>query len=318
MIQNDYAPIVIFVYRRKIIKLLESLRKNKYAKESRLIIFSDGNKDNTDFDDVNEVRNSLKNIDGFRSIEIVEAKCNKGLANSIITGVTEVVTKYKKIIVLEDDLIVSNNFLEYMNEALSYYNNNSKIWSISGYSARLPCLKKYKKDLYLSVRSSSWGWGTWFDRWQTIDWNSKAFISIKKDRKLKRSFELGGNDMYLMLELQMLKKIDSWAIRWCFSQFLQNKYTVFPAESKVINNGFSDDKGTHNSGLSKQWDTDLNNHQIRFEKIEVDTNLIACFKQYHDISLKTRFGYLLRKYGGYQFIKKINKYFLIINKKEDQ
>ena len=301
------SPIVLFTYRRIPNKTIKSLLKNRLAIESELYIFSDGYKNEIDKEDILEVRKYLKEIDGFRKVTIVESSNNKGLANSIIEGVTKVLDEYGKVIVLEDDLIVANDFLEYMHEALEFYENDKKIWSIAGYAPELPCLKERKDELYLSPRASSWGWATWSDRWQMVDWSVADWQEFKKDKKAIERFNLGGNDMYKMLELQMLGKLDSWAIRWCYSQFRQEKYTVYPVQSKVINDGFSDNKGTHNSGSYEKLAIKLNHKAVKFKKLEVKDELVACFKSFHNLSLKTQIGYTLKKFGGYRLAKKFMK-----------
>ena len=180
---NSVAPIILFCYRRKIDKLISSLKKNKEALKSNLFIFSDSFKSEIDKQDVIKVRQSIKNIRGFKSIKIFESKKNKGLANSIIDGVNLIINNYGKAIIIEDDLIVSKYFLNYMNRALDFYKNNKKdIWSISGYSPSLPCLKHYKQEIYLSLRSSSWGWATWLNRWNKVDWKVKDFNNLKKNK----------------------------------------------------------------------------------------------------------------------------------------
>jgi hypothetical protein len=305
---HSFAPIILFTYQRVPKETIESLLKNELSSQSELFIYADGYKSDADKSDVLEAREYLRAITGFKSITIKEAEKNKGLASSIIDGVTEVINEYGKVIVLEDDLIVSNDFLQYMNEALEFYETDDKIWSISGYGPKLPCLKSYDEDLYFSHRGSSWGWATWNDRWNSVDWDAKDFEKIKKDKQLKKQFELGGDDMYKMLELQMLGKIDSWAIRWCFSQFLQGKYTVYPKKSKIVNAGFNDNKGTHNSGNSFKWDVKASDYKVKFENLEIDTDIINSWKKYHDISLFTKVGYFLKKYGGYKLIKKLLEY----------
>jgi hypothetical protein len=307
MTNKNLVSIVLFTYRRVPKDTIENLLQNDLAKESELFIYSDGYKSEVDKNDVLEVREYLQTINGFKSTQIIEAPQNKGLANSIIDGVSEIINKYGKVIVLEDDLIVSSDFLDYMNNALEFYKNDSNIWSISGYGPKLPCLETYDKDLYLSPRGSSWGWATWKDRWNSVDWDVKDFEKLKHNKQMRKKFELGGNDMYKMLELQMLGKIDSWAIRWGFSQFLQDKYTVYPVKSKIVNDGFNDDKGTHNSGGSSKWDVKASGIKVDFLYLEVNENIIECWKNYHDISLYTKIGYFLKKYGGYQSIKFIMK-----------
>jgi hypothetical protein len=306
----SFAPIILFVYNRLELtkQTIKFLQKNKLSKESELFIYSDGAKNQDDLEQVKAVRSYIKTITGFKNITIIEREKNWGLASSIIDGVTQVINKYGRVIVLEDDLVVSNDFLEYMNEVLHFYANDNKIWSISGYGPNLPCLKNYDKDVYLSVRGSSWGWATWQDRWQTIDWNTKEFYNLKKDKKLRKKFELAGNDVYKMLELQMLGKINSWGIRWYVAQFKQKKYTVYPKYSKIYNNGFNSLGSTHTTGNGYKWITDINNTKVVMEDILPNDYLLRCFKNYYDLSVFSKFGYFLKKYKGYNLIKKLLNY----------
>jgi len=306
-IENS-VPIILFTYRRIPKKTIDSLIKNNLSRNSDLFIFSDGNKSNIDKEDVINVRQYINSISGFKTLNIIEANENKGLAISIINGVSKILDMYEKVIVLEDDLIVSKDFLDYMNDALDFYKDNEAIWSIAGYGPKLPCLDEYKKDIYLSLRGSSWGWATWKDRWNQSDWNVTDFNKLKKNKQLRKDFELGGEDMYKMLELQMLGKIDSWAIRWCFSQFILKKYTIYPKLSKIVNDGFSDDKGTHNNGgNSGKWYVEASDKKVNFEYIDVDMNILRCWKEYYKLSAFTHIGYLMKKYGGYKLIKTILK-----------
>ncbi len=287
--------------------MIESLLHNPLAKETDLIVYSDGNKNDEDLKEIQKVREYLHTIDGFGSVKIIESVHNKGLASSVISGVSETIKVYGKVIVLEDDLRVSEDFLAFMNGALDYYQNNRQIWSISGYGPKLPSLKNYRKDLYLSPRSSSWGWASWRDRWEKIDWEIRDFDTLKNSKVLQNSFNQGGNDLYKMLELQMLGKIDSWAIRWCYNQFKYSQYTVYPRLSKIINDGFEDDKGMHNNSSNDKWKVTANSNQIEFKLLKRDKTIEACFKRYHDLTIFTRIGYLLRKYGGYKIVKNIIK-----------
>lgn len=240
------APICLFTYNRlhETMQTIEALQANYLAIDSDLIIFSDGGKNAEAQKKVDAVRQYLKSIKGFKSIEIIESKQNKGLANSVIEGVSTVLQKYGKIIVLEDDLITSPNFLSFMNDALNFYEEKQKIFSISGYSFDLSSLKSYTKDYYFGYRASSWGWATWLDRWETIDWGAKKYKKVLYNPYKHIKFMRGGSDMPLMLWRQMNGKLDSWAIRWCLQQFLDDKLTVFPTKSKIKSVGFGVD-ATH-------------------------------------------------------------------------
>lgn len=302
------SKIILFTYRRIPNKTIESLLKNSLAQKSEIFIFSDGYKNEKDKNDVLKVRNYLKTINGFKKITIIEREKKYGLAKNIINGVTKIINQYGNVIVLEDDLIVSSDFLQFMNEALNFYEKDEKIWAISGYTPKLKSLENYDKDVYLSVRANSWGWATWKDRWNSIDWNIKDWQEFKRNRDAIKKFNLGGNDLYKMLELQMLGKIDSWAIRWCYNQFKHNKYAIYPKCSKIKNIGF-DKIGTHISTGFEKWDSGVCEKKLKIESVELNEGIIKEFKQFYDLSLKTKIGYFLRKIGGYDVAKTLYDYF---------
>ncbi len=240
------APIVLFVYNRPahIQSTIEALQKNELAGASELFIYSDAPKDEGQVQKVAAVRKYINKIKGFKSVLVVEAEKNKGLANSIISGVSEIIDKYGKVIVLEDDLLTAPCFLRYMNEALDFYADNKEIWSVTGYQYPFNVPVNYIKSVYLSYRGSSWSWATWKDRWITVDWSVSDYFNYRFNPKKIAHFCKGGTDLDKLLRNQMKGVIDSWAIRWCYSQSLQNKYTIYPCKAIVTNNG-TDGTGTH-------------------------------------------------------------------------
>lgn len=268
--QNKLAPICLFAYNRlsETKQTVEALKKNYLALESELFIFSDGPKDEAGANKINEVRKYLKTISGFKKITIYESPKNKGLANSIISGVRQIINQYGKVIVLEDDLITSSNFLDFMNQALDFYNGHPKIHSVSGYSLNLPSLKNHHKDYYFGYRASSWGWGTWKEKWESIDWKVKEYKKFRRNPLKQIQFMRGGSDMPRMLKSQMTGRIDSWAIRWCFDQFLKDQFTVFPSTSKVVSIGFGAN-ATHTK-RTKRFDTIIDEGKQRQFAFNVD------------------------------------------------
>lgn len=286
---NELAPIVLFVYARPehTKQTIEELSKNNLAQESNIWIFSDNYKNEKSKENVEKVRayiNTIEEKKWFKSVTIKEASQNQGLANSVINGVTEVINKFGKVIVLEDDLITSKYYIQYMNEALNFYNNDKQIWSISGYNLPIDIPREYKHDVYLGYRGCSWGWATWKDRWNTVDWNVKDYDSFKHNIKKRINFNRGGPDMAQMLDSQMKGLCDSWAIRWCYEQSKQNKYTIYPVKSLVINQGL-DGTGTH-SGNDRRYDVILND---KLPKLEND--LVVDDKISKNFYNKFNYGY---------------------------
>lgn len=244
--KRELAPVVMFVYNRldSVEQTIENLKKNELADQTDLFIFSDAAKKEKQAESVKLVREYIHKIDGFKSVHIIEAEKNKGLANSVITGVSEIINERGKVIVVEDDLITSPQFLSFMNEALDFYESEKKIWSISGYQFPFEIPETYSKSVYAAYRSSSWGWATWKDRWETIDWEIKDYSGYKYNPIRIAKFCKGGTDLDKMLRYQMQGKIDSWAIRWCYNQCEQNKLTIYPIKS-LVNNIGTDGRGTH-------------------------------------------------------------------------
>lgn len=257
------SPIILFVYKRlwHTRQTIQSLQKNKLAEESDLYIFSDGPKRPSEKDQVDEVRNYINSITGFKEVIIRQSDINLGLANSVISGISKVIREHKKVIILEDDLIISPNFLKFMNESLNFYEDNQKIFSISGYSFPIKIPFDYTKDIYILPRSSSWGWGTWSNRWKIVDWDVKDYQTFLNDKNIQRLFNLAGDDLSPMLKAQMNSQIDSWAIKWAYAHFKEKAYCLFPIRSKILNIG-TDKSGTHFKTKVKKYDTKLDNGNV--------------------------------------------------------
>lgn len=251
------APIIVFCYKRldTLKKTILALQHNYLARESDLFIFSDGPKKPSDEPVIKEIRDYLKTIDGFKSVSISNSEKNKGLANSIIEGVTEVINKYEKVIVLEDDLVTTPNFLSYMNEGLFYYKNNPKIFTISGSSTRITGVKK--NTVFFTQRAASCGWGMWKSQWDTIDWEVRDYEEFIKNRSARRRFNKMGSDMTRLLKKQRTGEINSWAIRWCYHQFKYDLLSVHPVVSKIENIGFASAAATHTKERFNRFKTEI-------------------------------------------------------------
>lgn len=264
------APVLLFAYKRlePLVQTVEALSKNILASESDIFVFSDGPKKQSDEKEINEVREFIKTISGFKSITIKESKKNKGLANSIISGVSEVMKMYDRVIVLEDDLLTTSNFLMYMNKSLNKYENEANAFSISGYSFNLHLKGHFFEETYFLHRGWSWGWGTWRDRWEKVDWSVADYNEFKTNKEKRKEFSRGGSDLNKMLDSQMNGTLDSWAIRWFYHQYKVKGLTLFPVYSKVYNNGF-DKYATHTTGSNRRYLPLLDSkesHEIEFPK----------------------------------------------------
>ena len=241
---TQFAPIVLFVYNRpkETQQSLNALKLNKYAESSDLYIYSDNvalNADAQTVKDVLQVRKIISNVTGFKSVHVIERECHMGLANSIIQGITNVLQKYGRVIVLEDDLITSPNFLSYINQTLDFYEENRQVISVTGFSFKVDIPSDYEYDVYFTRRMNTYGWGTWLDRWEGIDWEMKDYNSFKWNPFALLRFMRGGHDLPRLLSAYMKGKLNAWSIRFCYHQFKTNTYTVYPVQSMIDNIGFN-------------------------------------------------------------------------------
>jgi hypothetical protein len=295
---DTYAPIVLFVYNRleHTRRTVESLLGNELAKKSELFVFSDGAKYGQE-EAVKKVRHFINSISGFKKVTIVEKKKNSGLAKSIIAGVSIVLSQFGKVIVIEDDLLFSDDFLSYMNQCLDFYRAEPNVMSVGGYS--FPVVNQnpsYLYDVYYSYRTVSWGWGTWIDAWEKVDWDVREFDITKKSKKKIKQFERGGADLFLMLDHQMSGLIDSWSIRFDYAHYINDAVAVLPLNTRVLNIG-QDGSGTH---CNTEYDS-----RNTFSKIE--TNKV---KFINELKIERNFIEQIYDMHGSKFLNVI-KYFLI-------
>ena len=243
----SYAPILLFVYNRPehTRRCIESLLRNPLVSESNLFIYADGAKDCMQQEAVNEVRNYIRTLQGFKQITLIERSENWGLARNIIDGVTSQVNRYGKVIVLEDDLVVAPYFLTFMNEALEIYKDEPKVGHIQACDfTQDPSLP----DTFLIKWTGSWGWATWDRAWKHFNPNGQELLHELESRKLTHTFDFNGKYGFTrMLRRQIEGKNNSWAIRWNASLFLKDILSLNVGRSLVQNEGF-DGSGTNCGG----------------------------------------------------------------------
>lgn len=302
------APIVLFVYNRleHTKETLKYLSQNALSKDSELYIFSDGAKNERSQEQVEAVRELIDEFaskDYFKKVTVYKSDVNKGLAKSIISGVSQIINIYGRVIVIEDDVIVSDDFLDYMNRGLEFYENNKNVFCIGGFS----CPMKYPDDYYYEVfameRTSSYTWASWKDRWDIIDWDIKDYRHFKYNFFDRRSFNRCGDDRTLILDEQMTGRCDSWAIRFEYNMFKNKMYSILPRYSRAKNIGH-DGSGTH--GSSDRFNTQIErlDHPIEFAAdIEPDERIRKEYRKRFSIPFYKRAYKFLR----YSFLKRDSK-----------
>lgn len=242
----NIAPIVLFAYNRPehLRRTLLSLQRNALARDSQLYAFVDGPKNPDDELLVSAVRRQLADLQGFASIKLQVRDYNLGLARSVIAGVSEVLAEHDRVIVLEDDLVSGHHFLTFMNRALDRYAGSPRIFSVSGYIYPYTLRAGYGPDVLLLPRCSTWGWGTWRNRWDKADWAMVDARERLDDPTYCESLQKGGKDLPAMLRQWLDGKIDSWGLPWSCTHAQHEAFALFPVRNHIINIGL-DGSGVH-------------------------------------------------------------------------
>ena len=235
---DNLAPIALFVYKRldHVKETIQALTLNRLATNSDLYIFSDAPKGNGDVSQVSEVRRFIVDVIGFNSVHIIHRSSNLGLAKNIINGVTELSSTFGKVIVLEDDIVTSPLFLTFMNDSLKKYEKDPRVWHICGYS--FPINIKLNSDTYFWRGMNCWGWGTWQSRWKYFEKNPQGVVEKFTTDDIKR-FDLDGTKVFWPQVLgNANNKMNTWAIFWYVTIFINNGLCLQPKKSYVENIGF--------------------------------------------------------------------------------
>lgn len=279
---KSLAPIILFVYNRldHTRQTVEALKNNILASQSELIIFSDAAPTAEVEVRVREVRTFVRQVSGFKKVSVVERERNFGLAANIINGVTQLVNIHGKVIVVEDDIVTSPFFLSYMNDALEFYKDAPRVMHVSGYM--YPINTEGLEDVFFLRSTSCWGWGTWSRAWKNFEKKPVSLLS-KFNRKMIREFNLdGAYNYWKQLELNLEGKIDTWAIFWYASVFLNDGLSLHPKCSFVTNIGHE------GSGVHRD-DTDVfktflaDSYVIKYDhlRIELDQKANAELKNFY-------------------------------------
>jgi hypothetical protein len=243
------APIALFVYNRPkhTLKTLDALAQNDLASQSELFVFCDGPKNKANsktLEAIKQVRALVKSEPWCKKVTVYESETNKGLADSIVEGVTQIVNQFGKIIVLEDDIVMAKGFLAYMNRALNLYEYEDKVMHIGSY---LPYTNSMSSlpETFFSRFMSCWGWGTWKSAWDKAEWDAKALYEKISAPKTRYEFNLEGVlNYHEQLEDNIRVRIKTWAIMWFSSVFLNNGLCLSPKVSLTDNIGL-DGSGEH-------------------------------------------------------------------------
>ena len=266
-----YAPIALFAYNRPfhLRRTIEALQENDLATKSHLYIFCDGPGSPSDQQSVQDVKACARAVDRFAKVTVIEQTKNLGLAGSIISGVGTLVSEHGRAIVLEDDLVTSRWFLQFMNDGLAFYAGEPRVASIHGY---VYPVKGELPETFFIRGADCWGWATWDRAWTYFNSDAAELLWQLRELQLELPFDYNGAAPNVsMLQKFLAGQNDSWAIRWHASAFIANKLTLYPGRSLVHNIGF-DGSGVHCKVQSNEYDVKLSSCPVKIKAISLKEN----------------------------------------------
>ncbi|MGE5558748.1 MAG: glycosyltransferase family A protein [Bacillota bacterium] len=297
--KKKYAPVALFVYNRPIHAqmVLDKLTNCNGFRDTDVYIFSDGSKNSRDVASVEETRQRIKVFaSAHGNIRVIESEYNKGLADSIVSGVDYILGRSEQIIILEDDCVPSSDFLDFMLKCLIKYKDENRIMSLSGYALPIRLPPDYPYDIYYTYRSTSWGWGTWGRAWKYFNRSGNLLDEIKKSRTLKEKINRIGADLIPMLEMHAKGQIDSWSVFWSIAIIKNNGLCVNPTKSRIENIGF-DGTGVHcgKSGKFKVGISSSDKEIVFPEEVKVENFIIRQYGKFFGSGIKGKVTNFIRR-----------------------
>ena len=318
----NVAPIIVFAYNRAyhLRRTLTRLGQNELANESILYLFCDGPKRRLEvsgerlaenetylkkIQDTRNVAHELAVVPTFKEVHIVEREENFGLGKSIITGVTEIINKYGRAIVLEDDLETSPYFLSYMNQCLEHYDSRKSVFSITGLSRPHPerfFPIDYPYDVYVSLKHHPWSWATWADRWNQVDWSASAYDTVAADPNMLSAFKRMGEDEWEELTMQVKGGKQIWSARFAFAHFVNHAVSIAPIRTYIRNIGAGGDSTNCKTEDLGRWEiaeSELNNSpELRLlDVLYEDPRIVNSWYSFFKKGKRSLWGRLKNWYG---------------------
>lgn len=321
---NEFAPIILFTYNRPFHtqQVLDALALNKEAKNSTLYIFCDGEKtgiSETNKKNILKVREIANKENRFEKVIVKIQTTNKGLAESILEGVTNIINQHGKVIVLEDDIKVEEGFLNYMNTALDLFESKKNVFHINAFNNESN-IQYLLPDFYFLHFMSCWGWATWKDRWDNIKKDHEYFYNkLINNQELLAKYNYDNTlNFHEQLKANIDGKIKTWAILWFSTVFFNNGLCLTPKYSYVENigmdgSGVNCDETDFHKKLYSNENSDLSRffNKIKYKELSIAKLHLKWFYQYgSDFSFSKKLKDVIkRKYIHFkEIIKKIIGY----------
>ena len=270
-----YTPVALFAFNRPfhIRETLNSLCMNEEAKHTDLYAFIDGQRNISEKHLIDNVEKIILSFsDKFKSLTISRSDINLTGGTNQKRGISNVLSSHESVISLEDDIIVSNYFLFYMNNALNFYKDEKDIWHINAFN--YPIKLNGDFECFFMRSMQCWGWGTWKDRWDDFINNPLScdpfYLKEVFSEKMIKQFDLDlkRSVFWSQVEDNAKGKLNNtWDIFWYSHIFLNKGLCLTPKISLTRNIGHD------GSGIHTSFDKEFLDARISQEKISNFPNL---------------------------------------------
>ena len=225
-------------------------------------------------------QNKFSKLDNF---ELNHHKNNLGLVKHITGEISNVFKKSQYIIVIEDDVKISTNFISNMINGLNIHKMNNSIGIVCGFS---PLHFKYFKNKWRASKYPYvWGWACSKTAWQNYSYDlsevdiEKALLSSKTWNHLKPSQKIKWLGIFKKAQENPLR---TWDAQLMFLSYCKDFKNLAPIFSIIGNEGFNDSRAVHTKGSKSRFVTTSNlSHQVLTKKSKYFNSTLNLIDQFY-------------------------------------
>jgi hypothetical protein len=230
----DLAVLIIAYSRPDGVKyLLEAL--NSYG-ISNIYVAIDGPRNSKDAINQKKINEEIVKYDQkhIKKINVLKRARNIGAAAGVVNAVDWFFSNEKMGLVLEDDLMINQDFCKFAQAALEVYKADNDIWMISG-TQHFPNLKEPTKIIWTNY-PMVWGWAGWSQKWKIMRTSllKDKHVGLRNLSDYRYLFwAIGGNRA-------LSGKVDAWDIPLAFEFRIQKKLCLLPPVNLISNIGIDE------------------------------------------------------------------------------
>lgn len=304
---NSCIPPVLFIVFNRPGITKKSIRILRGMKVPKIYVSQDGPRLNNTRDqkDCYKVREIIENeIDWECEVITNFHNSNLGCKGGVLSAINWFFTCEEKGIILEDDIIVHDQFFNFCCKMLDHYEHDKSVIAIQGFNQFGQRIKN--GDYFFSRGFYPWGWATWRQKWilynENIKSNDISSLSTIYPKTVIKAISFN-------LDLIHNNLLDTWDTQFIATQMKHNMYTITPYANLSTNIGVD---GAHSSGNQKILEFEFGDpNNSNFEQIKrvIDDEKmnLHLWKEYDDFKFKIILKSILLKSGLYPLTKKLYK-----------